>query len=248
MPEYENQIPLADYIEADYLDIVDNTALARIPDLPIFDGEPRCPCILLLDTSYSMVGQSIKDLNMGIKKFKQELMKDPLARKRVEIAVVTFGGSVRLVSDFQTVEEFEPPTLSVEGDTPMGEAIEKAIQMLVIRKAQIRRKALRPYRPWIFLITDGAPTDDWKKAAELVRRGETYESKSFVFFPVGVTYYNKEVLAEISVREPVRLVNTTNFGDLFKWLSDSLSQVSSSRPGDRVELSTPLAPSWVAID
>ena len=55
MPEYENQVPLADYIEADYIDIVDNTALARIPDLPIFpDGEPRCPCILLLDTSYSM--------------------------------------------------------------------------------------------------------------------------------------------------------------------------------------------------
>src|SRR3954466_2778331 len=53
--------------------------------------EPRCPCVLLLDTSGSMSGRPIQELSEGIRTFKQELLSDPLATKRVEVAVVTFG-------------------------------------------------------------------------------------------------------------------------------------------------------------
>ena len=52
--------------------------------------EPRCPCVLLLDTSSSMQGLPIDALNQGLRTFKDELMKDPLASRRVEVAVVTF--------------------------------------------------------------------------------------------------------------------------------------------------------------
>ena len=53
--------------------------------------EPRCPCVLLLDTSGSMQGDPIDQLNAGIRAFKTELMADSLALKRVEISIVTFG-------------------------------------------------------------------------------------------------------------------------------------------------------------
>lgn len=246
MPEYEKQEP---FIDAEFVDIVSPTskALIKVPDPKLIENvEARCPCVLLLDTSASMYGQSIQQLNAGIKQFKEGLMKDSLARKRVEVAIISFGGTVRVVSEFQTAEDFTPPILSASGDTPMGQAIIKAIETLTVRKAQVRSQGIQLYRPWIFIITDGAPTDHWQTAAELVRKGE--QKKHFVFFPVGVTGYNRQILSEISVKEPVRLIDSTKFNDLFKWLSSSLGSVSHSQPGDKVELANAPASSWAVID
>ncbi len=84
--------------------------------------EPRCACILLLDTSGSMQGAPIAQLNMGLKSFKDELAADSLAAKRVEVAVLTFGDNPHLVTDFTDAENFQPPHLTAAGLTPMGAA------------------------------------------------------------------------------------------------------------------------------
>src|SRR5271154_6652974 len=73
--------------------------------------DPRCPCVLLLDTSGSMNGAPIKALNDGLAAFRDELSNDALARRRVEVAVVTFGAEVKVAQDFVTVDSFTPPTL-----------------------------------------------------------------------------------------------------------------------------------------
>ena len=49
--------------------------------------EPRCPCVLLLDTSKSMSGDRIAALNQGLQAFRDEIMKDPLARQRSGAAI-----------------------------------------------------------------------------------------------------------------------------------------------------------------
>src|SRR5258708_772349 len=85
--------------------------------------EPRVPCVLLLDTSGSMEGRPIEALNAGLVSYKDSLAKDELAARRVEAAVVTFGGGVEVVHDFSTSENFYPPTLRAGGNTPMGQAI-----------------------------------------------------------------------------------------------------------------------------
>ena len=67
--------------------------LAEFADNP----EPRCAVVLLLDTSGSMHGQPISELNAGLKEFENALKSDRLASLRVEVAVVTFGGSVKVL-------------------------------------------------------------------------------------------------------------------------------------------------------
>ena len=91
--------------------------------------EPRCPCLLLLDTSGSMSGAPVSELNAGLVTFKDELAADSLAMKRVEVAVVTFG-PVKVESSFHTAPNFFPPHLQASGDTPMGAAIKQGLDMI----------------------------------------------------------------------------------------------------------------------
>jgi len=201
------------------------------PDNP----EPRCPCLLLLDISGSMAGAPISELNAGLVTFKDELAADSLAMKRVEVAVITFG-PVKVEGSFHTVLNFFPPHLQASGDTPMGTAIKQGLEMIMQRKEEYRTNGISFYRPWVFLITDGAPTDEWQSAAAMVREGET--SKSFAFFAVGVQGANIDILKQISVREPLKLQGL-KFRELFQWLSNSMKSVSRSTPGTAVPLAPP---------
>jgi uncharacterized protein YegL len=205
--------------------------------------ENRCPVVLVLDTSGSMAGARIRELNAGLQTFRDELFADSLAAKRVDVAIVTFG-PVNIECDFTSIQHFFAPTLATTGDTPMGAAIEKSLEILRDRKDAYHAHGISYYRPWVFLITDGAPTDSVTKASKLVKDGE--EHKSFMFFAVGVEGADFDKLRSISVREPLKLKGL-QFRELFQWLSASLSSVSKSKPTDAPALSNPATPSGWAI-
>ena len=198
--------------------------------------EPRCPVLLLLDNSGSMDGEKIQQLNEGLLEFQRDLANDGLAAKRCEIAVVSFG-PVREVMGFTSAEHFQAPVLKAEGATPLGEAVTHGLEMLRQRKEIIRNNGIGLYRPWVFLITDGGPTDAWQRAAAAVRQGEA--DKSFAFFSVGVDGADMTMLTQLNpARVPLSL-SGVKFRELFQWLSASLKSVSQSTLDDKVPLTSP---------
>ncbi len=241
--------------------------------------EPRCPVVLVLDTSGSMAGAAIQELNEGLRAFSEALKNDRLASLRVEVAMVTFGGHVRCLEvgraamlqgneiinynpralapkmlakeipfdarqAFVTVDRFQPPFLEASGGTPMGEAVQRSLALLKSRKEIYKQNDLDYFRPWMFVISDGKPTDKgWEAAAQQVKQEES--RRGVIFYGVGVEKADMQILARFSdVRPPLKLKGMA-FGDLFMWLSKSLSAIAHSRPGEQA----PLPPvGWGEVD
>ncbi len=200
--------------------------------------EPRCPCVLLLDTSGSMQGAPIEALNQGLLSFKDELTKNPLASRRVEVSIVTFDSNINVVQDFVTADQFTPPILTAQGLTTMGAGIHKSLDLIQERKSQYRSNGVAYYRPpWIFMITDGEPQGEPDEAVDQASRrlqgDET--SKRVAFFSVGVENANMTRLSQLAVRTPLKL-NGLNFVEMFVWLSASMSAVSHSKVDEQVAL------------
>ena len=208
--------------------------------------EPRCPCVLLLDTSGSMKDAPIAALNEGLRAFQQDLIKDPLASRRVEVAVVTFDSVIKVVQEFVTADQFNPPTLVAQGTTHMGTGLSIAMDMIETRKAEYRANGVSYYRPWIFLITDGEPQGEQADVVEQAARRikEDEEKKRVAVFAVGVEGANMAKLAQIVVRTPVKLIGL-NFVEMFVWLSRSTQAVSNSQIDDQQVALPP--PGWGTV-
>jgi uncharacterized protein YegL len=191
--------------------------------------DPRIACVLLLDTSGSMFGSPIEELNKGFGLFCQEIKDDELAAKRAEIAVITFGGEPQLVVPFTEGRDLQPQQLTANGATPLGQALNLALDQLEQQKGAYRRAGLEYYRPWLFVLTDGRPTDDeiFAVAADRLKKAEAMRHVSVFGIGIG-EQLDMRHLEELSAqRKPLRLAGLS-FREFFSWLSASLGSASAS--------------------
>ena len=199
-------------------------------------NEPHLAFLLLLDTSTSMADKvglktKIQLLNEAVARLKQEMMLDELAASRVDIAVVEFNSTARVVCDWTPLSQFQAPQLSADGMTAMGEGGMLAIDMVKERRRFYKRMGTPSFQGHIFMITDGAPTDD---TAALIQRIKEEETKGafgkLKWFSCAVPGADEAFLASMSKRKVA--VETTNFNTLFNWIGQSLCITSVSNAYD----------------
>jgi uncharacterized protein YegL len=199
--------------------------------------EPRCPVVLLLDTSGSMSGERIDELNAGLATFKQAVQQDRKASLRVEVTIITFDSYVKTVQDFITIDNFYPPKLIASGSTSMGQGIESALNQLESRKETYNIHGIPCYKPRIILITDGGPSDGeyWKTVAQRVRQEDA--EGNFLFYAVGVEGADMNILRQIATLDkPPVMLQGLKFKNFFQWLSDGMVMVSQSTIGEQISL------------
>ncbi|MCL1831839.1 MAG: VWA domain-containing protein [Oscillospiraceae bacterium] len=202
------------------------------PALPKAISERHVACVFLLDISGSMNQKdAIGKLNTGLRAFRDHMRTDPRTADVVDAAIVTFGGDVRVVENFQPVSEMKVPTLLAAGATPFGEALKLGLEMVTKRKEVYSLAGTPYYRPWIFCITDGTPTDDWETAAHALKKAEA--EKKVLGYCVCVENeqdYSKKEIFDIFNHERILSLDGLDFSGLFEFVSNSLAAVSQSNP------------------
>jgi len=206
-------------------------------DLPIADPhEQRVPCVLLLDVSGSMNGEPIKQLNDALNTFKRDLASDALASKRAEVSIITFSDAPTMVHDFARVDSLTLPVLTAGGQTAMGHALQMALDEIEIRKELYRSQGVQYTRPWLFLLTDGAPTDGPAFEAAAQRAVDAVRGNKALIFCIGVGGASVDNLKKVSRDLTFQLNPDLTFAEFFRFVSASLRTASSSKPGDQISL------------
>lgn len=207
---------------------------------------PRVPVCLVLDTSGSMMGEPIDELNKGVSLFFKSIESDPIAKYAAEISIVSFGGATaNKVLDFNTVEKQEIPILEANGLTPMGSAITMALDILDRRKEEYSEAGVEYFQPWLVIMTDGIPTDSIEEVIK--RTANLVNNRKLTVFPIGIgNEADMDILSKFSPGKPAAKLKDLDFTSLFEWLSQSVIDTSKCMAGETIQLKDPST--WMELD
>ena len=133
----------------------------------------RLPVYLLLDCSGSMAGEPIEAVKQGIKALLSELKGDPQALETACLSVITFNSTARQISPLTELMLFKEPELTAGGATALGGALTVLADCIrnEVRTSTPTQKG--DWKPLVFLLTDGAPTDNLDDGIEALKHVST---------------------------------------------------------------------------
>jgi len=150
----------------------------------------------------------------------------------LDVAIIKFSDDFEVVQDFLPVEYMEPVHLEVVDATRYTAPIREALRMADERSRFYRRSGSEPYKPWIILVTDGAPLDDITAVAREVK--DIQEAGKAQFIALGVGEYDSNTLKRLT--DVVFRMEGTDFTSFFNWVGKSMRSVSQSAPGEKPPL------------
>ena len=206
--------------------------------------DPRCPVVLVFDIPKKYSSAPLDALNAGLRTFISSLSKDPKAALRVDLAVILLGESAQRC-EFTPAQSFQPPVLKATDVADACAGITLAIEMTLERKRDYEACKTGYYRPWVFFISgrSGAPdvlhNPGWTYVTDRVKLLDS--RKEIAFFPVGLPQSDRQALAQLSNRQPLR-IRDGKIDGMFAWLAANLTRVANSVVGQEVKLDSPM--SW----
>lgn len=199
----------------------------------------RLPVYLLLDCSGSMSGEPIEAVKQGIKALLTELKGDPQALETACLSVITFNSTARQISPLTELMLFKEPELTAGGATALGGALHVLADCIrtEVRTSTATQKG--DWKPLVFLLTDGAPTDNLDEGIEALKSVST---GNIIACAAGANA-NTNTLRKIT--NNVLMMNNLTAGDLaafFAWVSGSIKASYKSidaKPGEAIQLPPP---------
>jgi uncharacterized protein YegL len=185
--------------------------------------------VILPDRSDS-IKPFINQANEGLAKLAGELKADEIATDAVELTIVSYGGDVRIDAGPVMARDVPPVTLLPGGNTPGGEAVHRALDVILAGEQRYAYEGVRVKVPWLLGWTDGCFTDEWRSAAVRVR--ELAARGKLNFFMAYLGNANVAQLSELCPPDqPPLPLDQAKFSDYFKWVSTSLIGASHNQAG-----------------
>jgi uncharacterized protein YegL len=194
----------------------------------------RLPVYLVLDTSGSMHGQSIEAVKNGVQVLVSTLRSDPYALETAYLSVITFDSSAKQIVPLTELSVFQMPEIHASGSTSLGEALTLLANKVDSEVAKTTHDSKGDWKPLVFLMTDGGPTDQWQKGLA------EYKKRKFgiVVACAAGQHADTNVLKQIT--EIVVQLDTADSATIkafFKWVSASISTGSQKVENSGVEVS-----------
>lgn len=182
----------------------------------------------LIDTSGSMKGKKIGELNTVMEELIPEIRRVGEADTDVKVAVLTFGTQVRwMYSQPISIEDFEWARLRADGVTSMGEAF-KELSARMSRNSFLNSPSLS-FAPVIFLMTDGYPSDDYKTTLKELQANSWFKFGLKAALGIG-SEANDDMLAEFT-GSPDNVVHAYSGGQLAQMIK--VIAVTSAQIGSK---------------
>lgn len=180
----------------------------------------RLPVYLLLDTSGSMHGEPIEAVKNGVQTLLTTLKQDPYALETASVSVITFDSSARQAVPLTDLLSFKLPDLTASGTTALGEALSLTAECISREVQKTTAETKGDWRPLVFIMTDGSPTDDWRKGV-----GEFKAARTGVVVACAAGHAAEtKVLQEITeIVLQLDTADSTTIKAFFKWVSASIS-------------------------
>lgn len=166
------------------------------------EGQVVMPFYLVCDVSGSM-SRDMPALNEGIRKLRRAIVGQPQVDDIAQVGIITFSASAQVTLPLCQMSEESMPTLHAQSSTNYGSAFTLLAQTIDKDIAALKAQRLRVYRPCVFFLTDGAPTDSsW---FQTFQRTLTYDKNSRsgmkghpVFIPFGFRDAREDVLSKLA--------------------------------------------------
>ncbi len=189
----------------------------------------RLPIYVAIDTSGSMYGEPIQSVNVGLQAMTSALRQDPHALDSVALSIITFDINVKEILPLTPLEQLQMPEIICprSGPTYIGEALALIVDRVkrdVVLSTENRKG---DWRPMLFLMTDGSPSDIARFDEILPRLKNCHFSKivACAAGPKAKTEYLKQITDTVVSLDTT---DSTAFASFFKWVSASVEMRSGS--------------------
>ncbi len=185
----------------------------------------RLPVYLLLDCSGSMAGEPIQAVKMGLKQLIDQLRNDPHTVEAVSLSIITFSDSAQQAVALTDLASFPEPDLQASGPTALGSALRLLKECIEREVGRASGTQQSDWKPLIFLMTDGRPTDDWEQEAENLRLMRLGNIIACAAGDAADEQLLKRITDSVIKLNDLRSDTLVGF---FKWCSNSISKASHS--------------------
>jgi uncharacterized protein YegL len=184
----------------------------------------RLPVYLLLDTSGSMMGEPIESVKNGVQTMVSALRQDPYALETAYLSIITFNSSANQLVPLTELTSFQTPQLDASGTTSFGAALSLIASVAQTEVKKTTAEAKGDWKPIVFIMTDGMPTDDWQKGLADFQK----QKWGMVVACAAGQAVDTNILKQITeVVVQLDTADSASFKAFFKWVSASISTSSA---------------------